>query len=162
VNLGLLVADAQGVALFADAATRLWPSDAEAWLNAAWVRRSSDEDAFESALQKALAVDPRCVAALFALGNRAFDQGDFATAEPLLRRTLEIDPQESRARIDLTRLAVRRRDVAALRAELASWEAAAGDSALMWSSLAESRMFLQLPTSLRNDDATERAAVRGA
>jgi serine/threonine protein kinase/Tfp pilus assembly protein PilF len=71
------------------------PKLAEAYKARALVLgRVGEADASRAALMQAIEVNPRFVPALLNLAVDAFGRADLALAERLIRRTLEIDPQE--------------------------------------------------------------------
>jgi serine/threonine protein kinase/Tfp pilus assembly protein PilF len=80
----------------AERAITLNPRLAEGYKAQALVRQASgDQGASRVALLKALEVNPRFTPALVNLAVAAFERADAAGTERLLRRVLEIDPQEA-------------------------------------------------------------------
>jgi serine/threonine protein kinase/tetratricopeptide (TPR) repeat protein len=77
-------------------ATRLNPGLAEAYKAEALVLgQTGDNDGSRAALIKAIEANPRYTSALLNLAVHAFSAADLAGAERLVRRSLEIDPQEA-------------------------------------------------------------------
>jgi lysophospholipase L1-like esterase/Flp pilus assembly protein TadD len=101
--------DAATAVALLDATLELAPDNSEALYNRALALRRLDRRP-EALLdiEHIIDVEPDSALGLFVAGMRAYEQGDSATAEPLLRRTLERDSTMGRARFALARILIDR------------------------------------------------------
>lgn len=157
---GVASGQAAKVLPFAEAATKHWSDDPVPWLLAAWTHKALKTGKARHFLEKSCATDPRAVSPLIELAIDHFDQGEFDDALPLLRKSVALEPSNEDCRSRLCSFALRRRDVDALRSELEAWENAAGTDWRSWNALAMFRIRQQLPQSLADPEAIERAFAK--
>lgn len=92
----------EDAASLADLSVRLAPSNAQSWLLLAEARlRNRDSAAAKEALAQAKLLDTDNAGIWFAEASLAMADDDFAHAEALIRRGLDLDPENANAYFDL-------------------------------------------------------------
>ena len=92
----------EDAASLADLSVRLLPSDPQSWLLLAEARmRNGDTAAAKEALAQAKLLDTENAGIWFAEASLAIADDDFPHAEALLRRGLDLDPENANAYFDL-------------------------------------------------------------